>query len=381
MVAAFVTRRIDLGGRSRRVVGALALAVAVVVVVVGGLAFASRYGGVGGVAHKIADQFTSSDTSANPQSSGAGRLLALGSNGRIPMVREGLKGFPHHPLAGTGAGTFRFTNYLYRPGASFVVKHAHNQWVNVLSELGLVGLILFVVAVGGLLVAALRPVGWAARDADRGLLAALQAASVAFVAHMTIDWDWDIAAATVAFLLLTGVAAAYVRGRRTSLAADRPRARRGAHEAPRGLRFGIASRVLATGVLALVAASFLFPYLSQRSLSRAIAQAGANQTAAAIVQAHRAHRLDPLAVDPLFTLALVQQQEGRASEALATLQQAVRLQPQNYAVYYELGLMQLNVLGRRSEAAASFRHALSLNPHDDNSSYELSAAFAPAATP
>ena len=35
--------------------------------------------------------------------------------------------------------------------------HTHNQWINVLSELGLVGLVLFVVAVGGLLVAALRP--------------------------------------------------------------------------------------------------------------------------------------------------------------------------------------------------------------------------------
>ncbi|MGZ4198642.1 MAG: O-antigen ligase family protein [Thermoleophilia bacterium] len=381
VVAALVTRRIELAGRRRAIVGALALAVAVVIVAAGGLAFASRYGGVGGVAHRIAHQFTSSDASANPQSSGAGRLLALGSNGRIPMVREGLKGFPHHPLAGTGAGTFRFTNYLYRPNGSFVVKHAHNQWINVLSELGLVGLVLFVVALGGLLVAALRPVGRAARDADRGLLAALQAVSIAFVAHMTIDWDWDMAAAGVAFLLLTGVAAAYVRGRRVSLAVDTPSARHAAHGAREGLRFGIASRVLATGVLALVAASFLLPYLSGRSLSQAIVQAGDNHTTTAIAQAHRAHRLDPLAVDPLFTLALVEQQEGRASEALGTLQRAVRLQPQNYSAYYELGLMQLNVLGRRAEAAASFRRALSLNPYDDNSSFELGVARVPAATP
>ena len=99
------------------------------------------------------------------------------------------------------------------------------------------------------------------------------------------------------------------------------------------------------------------------------------------MQARRAHRFDPLAVDPLFTLALVEQQQGRASEALATLEQAVRLQPQNYATYYELGLMELNVLGRRPEAAAAFRHALSLNPYDDSSSYELGVALAPPATP
>ena len=384
-------RWISLEGRARQVVGAVTLALAVVVVATGALAFASRYGGVAGLAHKVAHQFTSSDASANPHTSGAGRLLALGSNGRIPMAREGLKGFRAHPLAGSGAGTFRFTNYLYRPNASFVVKHAHDQWINVLSELGIVGLVLFVVALGGLLFAALRPVGRAARDADRGLLAALQAVSVAFVFHMTIDWDWDMAAAAIAFLLLTGVAAAYVRRRRADAlrgvaqaapAPDgEPAVRRRARREPRGLRFGVASRILVTGVLLLVALSWLSPYLSQRSLSRAILLASDSRTSAAIVQARRAHRFDPLAVDPLFTLALVEQQEGRGSTAQATLERAVRLQPQNYATYYELGLMQLNVLGLNHQAAASFRRALSLNPYDENSSYELSAALAPAAAP
>jgi tetratricopeptide (TPR) repeat protein len=261
-------------------------------------------------------------------------------------------------------------------------------------------------------------VGRAARDLDRGLLAALQAAIVAFVFHMTIDWDWDMAAATVAFLLLTGVCAAFVCHQRVAARAgiglsasdvapaapgdrpaapddvtqapgdvtpaapgDRPVAPPVASREPRRLRFGIASRVLATGVLLLVALSWLAPYLSDRALSRSLVLASDNHTAAAVAQARRAHRLDPLAVDPLFTLALVEQQQGRGSAAQATLEQAVRLQPQNYATYYELGLMQLNVLGLRHQAAASFRRALSLNPYDDNSSYELSVASAPAAMP
>ena len=149
----------------------------------------------------------------------------------------------------------------------------------------------------------------------------------------------------------------------------------------RGLRFGVAPRVLASGALALVALSFLLPYLSESALSRAIVLASDNRTSAAIDQARRAHRLDPLAVDPLFTLALVEQQQGQASAALATLRQAVRLQPQNYLTYYELGDMQLHVLGRRTAAAASLRHALALNPNDDNSSADLSAALAAPATP
>ena len=46
---------------------------------------------------------------------------------------------------GTGAGTFAFTHYRFRT-AGGVVKHAHSQWFNVLSELGVVGLVLFVAA-------------------------------------------------------------------------------------------------------------------------------------------------------------------------------------------------------------------------------------------
>ena len=396
VAAALLARRLRPSARLRTMAGAVVLAVAVAIVAAGVLTYAARYGGVGGMVHKITQQFSSSSAGANPSTGGAGRLLSLGNNGRIPMIREGLRSFSAHPLAGTGAGTFEFVNDLYRPNATFVVMHAHDQWVNVLSELGLVGLVLFVLGVGGLLAAALRPLGRAARDADRGLLAALQAAAVAFVVHLTIDWDWDMAAAALVFLLFSGAAAAYVRRRRAEFAAaalaptddsaERPAApasgaRRGLGRWAGELRLGVAGRALATGALVLVALSFAAPYLSEQALSQAVDLSGAGRTAAAAAQARRAHRFDPLAVDPLFTLALVEQQQGRASAALAILEQAVRLQPRNYMTFYQLGAMQLDVLGQRAQAAASLRRALALNPFDADSSAELNAALAPVATP
>jgi O-antigen ligase len=382
-VAALVTRRVRLAVLPRRVLGAVVLAGAIGLVVTGGLAFSARYGGVGRLVHNVTTQFTSSEASGGGTPSSASRLLSIGNNGRIPMIREGLDGYPHHPLAGAGAGTFRFTNYLYRTTESMVVKHAHNQWINVLSELGIVGLVLFVLAIGGLLVAALRPIGRAARDADRGLLAALQAGAAAFVAHMSVDWDWDMAAATLTFLLIVGVSAAYVRGRRAGLAqaADGPAATAAGPpaRAPWSTRhaFGLGSRAFVTGALVLVGVSWLFPYLSERAYSRALGLAGDNKVAPAIAAARDAHRLEPLAVDPLFTLARLQQQQGKARDAIATLLKAQHLQPQNFAVYYQLGLMQLNVLGLKRDAADSFLRALSLNPHDHNALYELSTARSP----
>jgi O-antigen ligase len=419
VAAAVLTRHAPLAGRRRVLVGAVVLAAVVAVVAVGVLAYAARNGGFGGIEHRVVRQFSSSDTSGNLNSSSAGRLLSLGNDGRIPMVREGLRSFAHHPLAGTGAGTFRFINFLYRPSASYVVKDAHNQWINVLSELGIVGLALFVLALGGLLVAALRPVGRVARDADRGLLAALQAAAVAFVVHITIDWDWDMAAAALLFLVFVCVAAGYVQGRRGSPSSvvhatgdDQPAAagrgevgdglpsperdeaeaaspsragrrgtRRPADRSGIRLPFGLASRALASGVLVLIALSVVVPYLSERALSQAIVLAGRGQLAGAVTQAERAHHLDPLAVDPLFTLAQVEQQQGKAGVALATLDRAAHLQPRNYATWYELGVMQLAVLGQRSQAAASLRRALALNHDDTLSASELASALAPQAAP
>ena len=137
------------------------------------------------------------DTGA--QGEGAGRLLAFGTNGRLELYREALRGARGRETLGTGAGTFRFTHFEQRSGG--IVKHAHSEWFNIYSELGVVGLALFAVAVAGLLVAAFARLFKDRSDPDRALLAALQAGIVAFVFHISVDWDWGMASVTLAFLL------------------------------------------------------------------------------------------------------------------------------------------------------------------------------------
>lgn len=233
-------------------------------------------------------------------------------------------------------------------------------------------------------------------DRDRGLLAAMQGGMVAYLLHLTVDWDWDLAATTVAFLLIVGAAAAYLCGRGLEAAAapmsgpdpgaadDGPdpgerrgdRTRRSGSARGSSPRFGPAGRALATGIVGLAAVSWLMPYLADRAYSRAITYASENRVADATAQARRASELNPLAADPLITLALLQQQVGKGREAVETMREAVHLQPQNYRVYYQLGLLQLNVLGLKREAARSFRMALELNPYDELSLYELQQAEA-----
>jgi len=98
----------------------------------------------------------------------------------------------HHPLGGSGAGTFDLGWAAYgdltRWGEAL---DAHNLYLETLAELGIVGLVLVL----GLLVPAA-----AALRSDRlpaGAWAAL-AGAVAYLVHAGLDWDWEMPAVTVA---------------------------------------------------------------------------------------------------------------------------------------------------------------------------------------
>ena len=139
----------------------------------------------------------------------------------------------------------------------------------------------------------------------------------------------------------------------------------------RSRRVGWAPRVVASAALVLLAVSWLPPYFAMRAENAALAAASDGDVTAALADARRAATLDPLAVSPLITQATLLQQLGRNREALERLETAARLQPQNYEVWYELGVLQHGALGRDKAARASFTRALALNPSDAASRYEL----------
>jgi tetratricopeptide (TPR) repeat protein len=117
--------------------------------------------------------------------------------------------------------------------------------------------------------------------------------------------------------------------------------------------------------------SWLLPCLALRAGTRALAAAGDGQVAVARAEAQRSQRLDPLAVGPLITLAGVEQRAGNPRAALAALEKAAALQPDNFYVQYQLGLLLANSLGRTEAAADAFRRALELNPRHSLSQRQL----------
>lgn len=427
---AYGHRRLSIRPSVVRWVG-VAVLVAVLAVCIGGpLLYMQRQGGVG---DWVRTQYT--NFVEGPESEGgndAGRVLVVSSNGRVGLYRVALRQYRYTPLVGTGAGTFAFSNYRFRDTGLFV-KHAHSQWFNTMSELGLVGLGLLAAFVVALAVAVIATLIRLRRDRERGLLAACLAASVGFVFHISGDWDWDMAAVTLAFLLLAVTAARYGGSRETPVAvveaaaalvdesAGVPDERQPTGSAevsggptaattatleaggPAGGRRAAAAASDAAGPAAVIPAvlepvsapvsalddgstatagrrlswplvglwagllvvlvvSWLLPFLSLRADDRALAAAGDGRLVVAEAEARTAHRLDPLAVGPLLTLAGIEVRLGRPEEALAVLEQAAALQPENYNIQYQLGVLLADSLGRPAEAAAAYRRALELNP-------------------
>jgi hypothetical protein len=407
LVAALLQRSVRWPRWSTMTAGTVVLAVVCVIVLGGPGRYVQTHGGVPWVKDRLHTLLANPDASGGG-GNGAGRLLTLTDNGRIALWREAARQSRYHRAAGTGAGTFPFAHYRFRQAGS-VVKHAHSQWFNVLSELGVVGLVLFAAAMALFIVAAVGNPFSHRRDPLRPLLVALQAGVVAFVVHISWDWDWDMAAVGTLVFVFVAVSVSY----RATRAADERRALRadasmaaaaaaaaataspaedadGAREdaEPAGTavaedgsqaarpargsrRLGWPIRVAASAALVLLAVSWLPPYLALRAENAALAASGDGRVAVALEGARRAAALDPLAVSPLLKEASLLQQLGRNRDALARLQAAAKLQPQNYEVWYELGVLLHGAFGRDQAARAAFTRALALNPLDAASRYEL----------
>jgi hypothetical protein len=278
-VAAILLRRVPLPRVPRRALIAagiaVVLALAIVVVVKGG--------GSGAVGN------------------GGGRLANTSSNFRFVWWHQSVDGWQHHRLAGTGAGTFQLTNLLYRNSYLDVTIEPHSLPLQFLSETGIVGLLLFALALAALV----RPV-W---RRPRGHELALSLLLPAYLVHGLVDVDWDFAAVSVPVFIVAGALAGRIRE-------PRP--------APFAVLAGAGVAILAFGAL-------LLPWLGERWASDAL---GASPPAHAIHLANRAHSVDPLLVEPYWAKALA---STKPRVVFAYYVQAVHRQPANPATWLAAG--------------------------------------------
>jgi hypothetical protein len=258
------------------------------------------------------DQFTAPPTTQ--LTNDPSRLGEAGSNHRWVWWKEAWRGFEQHKLAGTGAGSFEFTNLRYRTTSVDIATEPHNLPVQFLSETGAVGLGLFLLAGLALAFGARRPT-----DPEVALALILPA----YLLHGLLDIDWDFAAVSGPVFLVAGALAA------------RPIAR------PRA---SYSTGLVASGVALVALSSFFAVWLGNRWTGQAEQALGTNP-ARAILLAKRARSVQPLSIEPIIYAQALAEEElafGKARQhhldnAYGLLLKATKLQPENKETWYALG--------------------------------------------
>jgi hypothetical protein len=268
----------------------------------------------------------------------AKRLSNLNGN-RYFIWKSAERAFTHHPVGGTGAGTFGFW-WNYTGGGEFL-RDAHTIYIEPFAEEGFPGGILTLVLLVGLAVAGVRgrrPLA----ERDIGVHAALLAAFGVYLLHAGVDWMWESTAVSVLALVGIAVAAAAASG-------------------PLQRKLGLGWRVPVT-VIAIVAALIQFPGLTSTKDIRASQNAstrGDLQTA--LSKANDAVDAEPWAATPYAQRGLVEESIGALGAAEADLQRAEKREPTNYSH----PLVLARIAAERGDvklALAAYRRAKELRP-------------------
>jgi hypothetical protein len=260
------------------------------------------------------------------------RLFSFSGSYRTPLWSQAWQEYKAHPVVGGGAGSYE-NYYLQHRTRPDKVKNAHNLYLETLAEVGPLGLAL-------LLVALLAPLYTAVRARRHLFVPALAGAYVAFLVHMTVDWDWQVTA-----VALTGLFCGTA-----ILVSARTEAEERREMSPR-LRYVLLGATLFIMVVAFVG------LVGNMSLSQASTAAGNGNWAASARDARRAHTWAPWSSEPYRLLGEAQLGQGDTKAAVASFNQALGKSPDDWNVWFDMARA---TTGRPQQQALA--HAARLNP-------------------
>jgi len=235
-----------------------------------------------------------------------------------------------HPLLGEGAGSFSRTWLRERPVAN-EARDAHNLYLEMLAELGPIGLVLLLLV----LATPFRTVPRVWRDPSAPVAVGVL---TAFVIHAAVDWDWEIP-----LLTLIALAAAAVL-----LVLDPQRSR---------LALTTSRRLAGCGAVALALVAALVVHVGNRAAGDALDALAADRPEQAAAAARRAHTWMPWSSegDQLLGEALAESGNDRA--ARVPLLRAARRDPGEWSIWYDLASVETG-----DERGRALTRARELNP-------------------
>jgi O-antigen ligase len=274
------------------------------------------------------------------------RLTDPSNNGRLDHWDVALDGFGEARLAGQGAGTYQTLWARERP-IPLSVRDAHSLYVEVLDELGLIGLGLLAVALLSLLAVPLVR----ARGRNRALYAALFCAILVWALHAGVDWDWEMPAVTLWLFAIGGAALAVSAGSGRLI---RP---------PSALVRSLAA-LACFGIAIVPGLVMVFETRLDGSASAFVR----GDCAGAIDAADSSRSVFGGRPQPYEMIGFCRLREGRLHQAVKEFARAVERDPENWEYRYDLAVARA---AARLDPRTQARAALRLNPLDSEAKHAV----------
>ena len=316
----------------RRMIAATATAAFVIVV-----ALSAALDAPGEISHQY-DRFVNGGGAGSPQDFRT-RLTDPANNGRLDEWRVARDSYEASKFHGQGAGTYQVLWARDRPAdlANLSVRDAHSLYVEVLGELGIVGIALLLIALGAIVLGLVRH----RKNPHRPLYVALFAAVVTWLLAAGVDWVWEMPAVTLWVFALGGAAIA-ASGRR------KPMFRR--------LTPGV--RAAATVVCLALSIVPTLVLVSQTRLDNSADAFLRGKCPEAVDEARSSTSALGMRPEPYEIIAFCELRAGTPSLGVEAMRKAIDRDPLNWEYRYGLALARA-VAGQDPRPAA--RKALQLN--------------------
>jgi len=280
--------------------------------------------------------------------------------------------FRSHPLWGAGPGTFQIyvpqhrSPQFYTMGVAVIIDHAHNEFLEVMADTGIIGLGLFLWLAVGYVWVVVKVMRSAGDDYWRYLVAGLLAGLVAFMiqnlAGVTMRWVFGGMFFWL-WLALTAVAEGGSRPQQSDQVTGYSWAQSKAAQWPRA---GLVAAYCALA-LATVGGAYLIirPFQSELHLKRAKIAVQDSQWDLAYKQLTEAIRLNRYSLASYYQLGHVVNMTGQFEEALEVYQTLAALSPDYARLHYNMGAVYTN-MGKDAEAAGEYEKAARLEDSPRN---------------
>jgi hypothetical protein len=288
-----------------------------------------------------------------PNNTVGSHLVSGSGSGRWQFWAAALREWESAPVVGRGAGSYEAWWAEHAP-FSYFVRNAHSLYLEVLGELGLVGLLILVSALVYGAVVAVR--NTLRRKADERVVAAsLLGVVAAFYLGAGLEWIWQIPVVTgvgiLSLGLLTGPAGASDVPRPVAIAAT---------SVPRRIpRFAIGLGALAVGWFVLCAQAV--PWLADIQLKASAVASEENDGRRALRHALDGKSIQPWAASPYLQLALVDEQRGDLDNAHRWIESAIDRNPIDWRLWLVAARLETKA-GDVPTARKSLMTAERLNP-------------------